>query len=336
MKISRVLLLVIFISCYSNSFSQNYQSDFGKKDAFNLVLSVVFNDAKISTAIYSDNLYRKNDKKFNKIFKTYLFLDLIDCVFKSKDFGFLADWTFLYDFISIFRKKELNDISKDDFDGLKSEEDKKKLQSFLIKLKNSLFIIDGVSSFLSILDLNENKNLKSFWANIGMFSKILARSIDTKKCSVNKKGLFFTIFPILGSVLFYAGRKIDIRSFLEDPTKFFNSYYSSQEQQFYKNDFGNFEPSRRKDFTFYDLLGINRDASQREISSSFRKLTKKAHPDKGGNCEVYKLLKDAQKYLSDSALKNRYNIWLKNGFSFGEDFHKFMNEENINFFKKLN
>ena len=35
--------------------------------------------------------------------------------------------------------------------------------------------------------------------------------------------------------------------------------------------------------TFYDVLGVKRDASEKEIKSAFRKLAQKYHPDAGGD-----------------------------------------------------
>ena len=35
--------------------------------------------------------------------------------------------------------------------------------------------------------------------------------------------------------------------------------------------------------TFYDVLGVKRDASQKEIKTAFRKLAQKYHPDAGGD-----------------------------------------------------
>ncbi len=35
--------------------------------------------------------------------------------------------------------------------------------------------------------------------------------------------------------------------------------------------------------TFYDILGVSKSASDKEIKSAFRKLAQKYHPDAGGD-----------------------------------------------------
>ncbi len=35
--------------------------------------------------------------------------------------------------------------------------------------------------------------------------------------------------------------------------------------------------------SFYDVLGVSKNASDKEIKSAFRKLAQKYHPDRGGD-----------------------------------------------------
>ena len=39
---------------------------------------------------------------------------------------------------------------------------------------------------------------------------------------------------------------------------------------------------------FYDVLGVKRDASDKEIKTAFRKLAQKYHPDAGGDEDKFK------------------------------------------------
>ena len=40
--------------------------------------------------------------------------------------------------------------------------------------------------------------------------------------------------------------------------------------------------------TFYDILGVSKSASDKEIKSAFRKLAQKYHPDAGGDEAKFK------------------------------------------------
>ncbi|EFN53776.1 hypothetical protein CHLNCDRAFT_15844, partial [Chlorella variabilis] len=49
----------------------------------------------------------------------------------------------------------------------------------------------------------------------------------------------------------------------------------------------------------YSLLELERSASQAEIGRAYRRLLVAAHPDKGGDPEQFRQLKDAYAQLSD-------------------------------------
>ena len=42
--------------------------------------------------------------------------------------------------------------------------------------------------------------------------------------------------------------------------------------------------------TFYDILGVSKSASDKEIKSAFRKLAQKYHPDAGGDSSSFDAL----------------------------------------------
>ena len=51
---------------------------------------------------------------------------------------------------------------------------------------------------------------------------------------------------------------------------------------------------------FYDVLGVSRDASDKEIKTAFRKLAQKYHPDAGGDEQKFKEISEAYETLSDA------------------------------------
>ncbi len=51
--------------------------------------------------------------------------------------------------------------------------------------------------------------------------------------------------------------------------------------------------------TFYDILGVSKSASDKEIKSAFRKLAQKYHPDAGGDEAKFKEISEAYQTLSD-------------------------------------
>lgn len=65
--------------------------------------------------------------------------------------------------------------------------------------------------------------------------------------------------------------------------------------------------------TFYDVLGVKRDASQKEIKSAFRKLAQKYHPDAGGDEQKFKEISEAYETLSDEKKRKEYDQLLMFG-----------------------
>jgi len=50
---------------------------------------------------------------------------------------------------------------------------------------------------------------------------------------------------------------------------------------------------------YYELLGVDKTASDSEIKKAFRKLAMKHHPDKGGDKDYFQQLSQANDVLSD-------------------------------------
>jgi len=59
--------------------------------------------------------------------------------------------------------------------------------------------------------------------------------------------------------------------------------------------------------TFYDDLGIKKDATPDQIKEAYRELAKKHHPDKGGDPEMFKKVSHAYSVLSDADKRARYD-----------------------------
>ena len=68
----------------------------------------------------------------------------------------------------------------------------------------------------------------------------------------------------------------------------------------------------------YRILGLNKDASKEEIKEAYKKLAKLHHPDKGGNEEMFKLIKSAYELLINEESRNHFDETgevLKNDFT---------------------
>lgn len=65
--------------------------------------------------------------------------------------------------------------------------------------------------------------------------------------------------------------------------------------------------------TYYDLLGVEPDASQREVKAAFRRRSLSVHPDHGGSAEAFVRLQEAYEVLSDPIRRAAYDRSLAHG-----------------------
>lgn len=68
---------------------------------------------------------------------------------------------------------------------------------------------------------------------------------------------------------------------------------------------------------FYNLLGIEKNATENEIKKAFRKQAMQHHPDKGGDPEKFKEISRAYETLSDPEKKALYDQYGEEGLSEG-------------------
>lgn len=71
---------------------------------------------------------------------------------------------------------------------------------------------------------------------------------------------------------------------------------------------------------YYDILGVQRDASADDIKKAFRKLAVKYHPDAGGDETKFKEISEAYDTLSDEKKRKEYDQMLLFGGIPGNDF----------------
>ena len=64
---------------------------------------------------------------------------------------------------------------------------------------------------------------------------------------------------------------------------------------------------------FYDVLGVQKNASDQEIKKAFRKLAQKYHPDAGGDEAKFKEISEAYETLSDPKKRKEYDQMLMFG-----------------------
>lgn len=65
------------------------------------------------------------------------------------------------------------------------------------------------------------------------------------------------------------------------------------------------------DMEYYDLLNVRADATDLELKKAYRKAAIKNHPDKGGDEEVFKMIGEAYRVLSDNNLRADYDKYGK-------------------------
>ena len=61
--------------------------------------------------------------------------------------------------------------------------------------------------------------------------------------------------------------------------------------------------------TYYEILGVGRDATTDEIKKAFRKLARKHHPDAGGDEAKFKQINEAYEVLSDPEKRKQYDAF---------------------------
>jgi hypothetical protein len=66
----------------------------------------------------------------------------------------------------------------------------------------------------------------------------------------------------------------------------------------------NFDPQK----DYYDILGVDEQASNEEIERAFRHEARKHHPDAGGSEETMKALNEARDLLSDDETRQAYDL----------------------------
>lgn len=58
---------------------------------------------------------------------------------------------------------------------------------------------------------------------------------------------------------------------------------------------------------YYKILGVSKDASDKEIKKAFRKLAQKHHPDAGGDEDKFKEINEAYEVLSNPEKRKVYD-----------------------------
>lgn len=84
---------------------------------------------------------------------------------------------------------------------------------------------------------------------------------------------------------------------------------------------------------YYEILGLDRNATSEQIKSSYRKLAIKYHPDKNpGDSEAeekFKEAAEAYEVLSDANKRARYDRYGHAGLRGGQDYHTYNNMQDI-------
>jgi DnaJ-class molecular chaperone len=72
---------------------------------------------------------------------------------------------------------------------------------------------------------------------------------------------------------------------------------------------------------YYDVLGVSKDASEKDIKSAYRRKAMTHHPDKGGDEAEFKKLVEAYEVLSDEKKRKLYDRFGKEGLGMSADSH---------------
>jgi len=65
---------------------------------------------------------------------------------------------------------------------------------------------------------------------------------------------------------------------------------------------------------YYNILSVNENATAEDIKKSYRRLSMKHHPDRGGNKETFQKINEAYQILGEESKKRVYDIQRKNPF----------------------
>ena len=78
---------------------------------------------------------------------------------------------------------------------------------------------------------------------------------------------------------------------------------------------------------YYDILGVNEDASSEQIKKAFKEIAKKEHPDRGGDEARFKEANEAYDTLKNSQKRHDYDTMRKFGGTRDGGEHPFFNED---------
>ena len=68
---------------------------------------------------------------------------------------------------------------------------------------------------------------------------------------------------------------------------------------------------------YYNILGVDENASQEQIKKAFRKASLKKHPDRGGNKEEFQKINEAFQTIGDNQKRRQYDMQRQNPFAQG-------------------
>ena len=88
----------------------------------------------------------------------------------------------------------------------------------------------------------------------------------------------------------YQGTPFSYKNFEKDE-------YFFDDSNFFDDPFEDINPKPIRRSSSYDILGIDEDADEAEIKQAFRRRALETHPDKGGDEEEFKRVREAYECL---------------------------------------